>query len=85
MQAAGLLRKDIRPEVLTYLFSIIALGFATIGNLVPSAEAPPLEDIVDGLTSMVEQGLCVGSKNSQAGKQAMVKMMDLLMQQYDVG
>ncbi len=83
LQAAGQLRQDIRPEVLTYLFSIIALGFGTIGNLIPQAEAPPLEDVVDGLTRMVEQGLCVENENSQANQQALIKMMDLLMQQYN--
>ncbi len=81
MQAAGLLRKDIRPEVLTYLFSIIALGFGSIGSLIPPTEIPPLEDISEGLTRMIEQGLSGGSEDSQAGKQAILKMMELMLQQ----
>lgn len=84
MQAAGLLRADIQPAVLTYLFSIIALGFASIGSLVPAAEAPALDEIVAGLTAVVERGMCVESENSPAGKEAMLKMIDLLMQQYEM-
>lgn len=81
MQAAGFLRKDIAPEVLTYLFSIIALGFGTIASLIPETEIPPLEDISDGLTLMIEQGLSGGSEDSQAGKQAILKMMEFMLNQ----
>lgn len=84
MQTAGLLRPDIRPEVMTCLFTIISLGFATIGSYIPSTDAPPLEDIVDGLTMMVEQGLCLTGENSQAGKEAVMNMIDLLMRQYSL-
>ncbi len=83
MQSAGLLRGDIRPEVLAYLLSIIALGFASIGSLIPAEEAPALDDVVEGLTAMVERGLGAGGGDSEAGKEAMGRMMELLMRQYE--
>ena len=40
MQAAGLLRADLRPEVMTALFSIIALGFAGLGSVSARGGSP---------------------------------------------
>ena len=82
MQAAGLLRPDLQPKVIVYLFSIVALGFAAIGSLIPPEETPPLEDVVNGVSAMVETGLCLPGQDSQAGKDAMMKMVELLVQQY---
>ena len=83
MQAAGMLRPELRPEVMVYLFSIVALGFAAIGSLIPPEETPPLEDVVNGVSAMVENGLCLPGQDSQVGKDAMMRMVELLIQQYD--
>ena len=82
MQAAGLLRSDIRPEVLAYVFSIIALGFASIGTVIPPEAAPPLEEVVNAIGELVQHGLAGKGNGSAAGKQAMAQMAQFMEEQY---
>jgi AcrR family transcriptional regulator len=87
MQAAGLLRGDIRPEVMTYLFSIIALGFMSISALIPAADAPPAAEVSEAIARLVQSGLegpAAREENSAAPtRQAMQGMLDLLKTQYN--
>ena len=82
MQAAGLLRADIRPEVITYLLSIIALGFMSIETIIPLADVPPLEDVAAAVTSLVQHGIAGEAGDSAAGKRAMAEMVQFLLKQY---
>ena len=83
MQKAGLLRAEIRPEVMTYLFSIIALGFMSIETIVPAKDAPPLEDVADALTDVVRRGFAGRAGESAAGKRAAKQMVEFVKQQYE--
>ena len=85
MQAAGLLRSDIRPQVITYLFSVIALGFMSIGAIVLESEAPGLEETGEALAAMMQSGLEAPGGDSAAGKQTFVEMIRFLKQQYSDG
>lgn len=83
MQAAGLLRADIRPEVIAYLMSLIAVGLLQISSIIPTAEQPPLEDVADGLTRLIQGGLAGPGNDSAAGREAAAKIIDLILQQYN--
>ena len=82
MQAAGMLRGDIRPEVIVYLFSVIALGFTSIGLIVPESEAPPLDEIGAALAALVRGGLETPDGNIGIGKQVVAQMIALMRKQY---
>jgi AcrR family transcriptional regulator len=82
MQSAGLLRADIRPQVLAYVFTIIALGFMSIGSLIPSKDAPPPEEVAAAMSKLVEGGLAGKGGDSAAGKQAMAQMARFVEEQY---
>ncbi|MCL5999302.1 MAG: TetR/AcrR family transcriptional regulator [Chloroflexi bacterium] len=83
MQAAGLLRADLRPEVIAYLFSVIAVGFIYIGSILPDTAQIPLEDITTALADVIQRGLAGPGDDSAAGKQAMEKLGAFVRQQYD--
>ena len=83
MQAAGLLRADLRPEVITYLFSVIAVGFIYIGFILPDTAQIPLEDITTALADVIQRGLAGPGDDSAAGKRAMEKLGAFVRQQYD--
>ena len=83
MQAAGLLRGDLRPQAIAYLFSIIALGFTSIGSIFPDSEAPPWEEIGAALAAMLQAGLETPGVDNLAGKQIFGQMIDFMRQQYD--
>jgi TetR/AcrR family acrAB operon transcriptional repressor len=82
MQAAGLLRRDLRPQVITYLFTIIALGFLSMGSIFPESEAPPLEEVGEALAALLQGGLEAPGGDNAAGKQAFIQMIDFMRMQY---
>ena len=82
MQAAGLLRADIRPEVMTYLFSLIALGFMSISAIIPAAEAPPLTETAVAMSAMIQSGLALPGGESPVTRETTLKMLDLMLSQY---
>jgi hypothetical protein len=77
-----MLRGDIRPQVITYLFSIIVLGFMSIGSILPEVEAPALEEVGEALAAMMQAGLEAPGGNNAEGKQAFEQMIDLMKKQY---
>ncbi len=83
MQAAGLLRGDIRPQVITYLFSMMALGLMNIESIFPDSEAPPLEEVGEALAAMLQTGLEMPGRDNSAGKQTFGQMINFMRTQYD--
>ncbi len=83
MQAANLLRQDIRPEVITHLFSIISVGFIYIGTIIPPADQPPLEEVIRAFSSVIQRGLGGPGEDTAAGKQAIARLNEFILQQYD--
>ncbi len=82
MQAAGLLREDLDAQVVAYLFAILALGFLSIGSVIPASSAPPLTAVGEGMTALVQSGLAGPADDAGAGKQAVSGMLDFMLQQY---
>ena len=86
MQAAGLLRSDLRPQARAYLFSIVALGFMSIGTILPGHDAPALEEVGEAIAAMMQSGLEAPGSSTEAsnaeGKRTFQHMIDFLKQQY---
>lgn len=83
MQSAGLLQGGVRPEVMAYVFSILAMGFVHIQTIVPTADAPPLDEVADAISHLMQHGFAGSSQNSPAGKQAITTLVDHAVRQYD--
>jgi AcrR family transcriptional regulator len=83
MQAAGVLQSGIRPEVMAYVFSVIAVGFIHIQTIVPPADAPPFEEVAEAISHLMQHGFAGAAGDSAAGKQAMTLPLNLAVQQYD--
>lgn len=83
MQSAGLIREDLSAEVITYLFSIMALGFLSISSVIPSENAPPIDSTVEAIAAMVESGLTKPGGNRTLIKESTLQMMDFILAQYE--
>lgn len=83
MQSAGLLRSDVRPEVIVYLFSTIALGFMSISSVIPASDAPPLEEVGEALAVLVHSGLESPGGAAEVGTQVVMQMIEYMRKQYD--
>jgi TetR/AcrR family acrAB operon transcriptional repressor len=82
MQASGLIRKEIDPQGLAYVLSIIAYGFTSIETIIPVHQAPPLETIADTLDTLMMHGIAVQNNDTQPGKQALRTIVSQINQQY---
>ncbi len=82
LQAAGLLRGDLRPQVVTYLFTLIALGFLSMGSIFPESETPPLDETGAALAELLRGGLEAPGGDNARGKRAFVQMIDFMRTQY---
>ena len=83
MQSAGLLRDDLSAEVITYLFSIMALGFLSISSVIPVENAPPIDSTVEAIAAMVENGLTRPGGNRPLIKESTLRMLELMLEQYE--
>ncbi len=83
MQSAGLLREDHSPEVITYVFSLLALGFLSISSVIPEQNAPPIESTVEAIAAMVESGLTQKGGSRKLIKESALQMLDLMIEQYE--
>lgn len=66
MQAAGAIRSDIAPDVLAYLLNVFAVGFASGGDVIPPEDTPDLEEALDALGRLLDQGLAPEGGGNQA-------------------
>lgn len=82
MQEAGLLRDDLSPQLTTYLMSIISYGLMSIETIIPAEEAPPLEEVAETLSGVVERGFGTGRGDSVAGKRALALLLGDFERQY---
>jgi AcrR family transcriptional regulator len=71
LQAAGLIRQDLRAEVMNHILMIISVGLFSVSELIPQEYAPPYEEVADALASMVQRALAPAQPgDSERGKRA---------------
>jgi len=71
MQAAGLMRAELEPEVTAYVMGVLSFGLVGIRQLAPDIPGPSLEQLADALADLVDRGLAThANQDSDAGKQA---------------
>jgi AcrR family transcriptional regulator len=71
LQAAGLIRQDLRAEVMNHILMIISVGLFSVNELIPQEHAPPSAEVADALASMVQRALAPAQPgDSERGKRA---------------
>ncbi len=84
MQAAGLVRSDLRPETIAYLLTMWSLGLASAGTLIPAAIAPPPDEVAAALADVVQRSLAPeGGGDKEAGKRLVREYVAEVTQQYE--
>lgn len=84
MQAAGLIRADMRAEVIAYLMAVISFGFTSIGGVISDQSAPPLEEIGAALSDVIQRGFAQPGGDRQAGKRALARLSESVHRQYEM-
>jgi AcrR family transcriptional regulator len=71
LQAVGLIRQDLRADVMNHILMIISVGLFSISELIPQEHAPPYEEVADALAGMVQRALAPAQPgDSEQGKRA---------------
>lgn len=69
MQSVGVVRQDIDIEAMVYVLNMMSYGFLKIDEIVPAAEAPPFERVLDQITYLIDRVLSPDDGgDSEAGK-----------------
>ncbi len=82
LQKAGMVRSDIPADVLSYVFSLMALGLLSISSIIPEENAPPIEKTIDAISVMMESGLVMPGARNSLLKESTLQLLDLMMSQY---
>jgi len=71
LQAVGLIRQDLRADVMNHILMIISVGLFSVSELIPQEYAPPYEEVADALAGMVQRALAPAQPgDSEQGKRA---------------
>ncbi len=69
LQAAGAIRQDLDPSVITYIIEMLSYGQLMIGDLKPPGEVPPYDAVMEALADMMDRALLPeDGGNDEAGK-----------------
>uniref|UniRef100_A0A7C5RT91 TetR/AcrR family transcriptional regulator n=1 Tax=Thermomicrobium roseum TaxID=500 RepID=A0A7C5RT91_THERO len=72
LQEAGVLRRDLDPHLLTYLFTVISLGLRTAAEVVAPELAPPTASLPPALADMAQRAFAPeGGGDSERGKEVL--------------
>jgi TetR/AcrR family acrAB operon transcriptional repressor len=79
LQAAGLLREDLQPNVINHLLMILSVGLFSVSELIPQEQVPPFEEVAAALAEMVQRALAPEQEgHSEQGKQALQAYLEQL-------
>ena len=71
LQAVGLIRQDLRADVMNHILMIISVGLFSVSELIPQEHAPPYAEVADALAGMVQRALAPAQPgDSERGKRA---------------
>lgn len=78
LQAAGLIRDDLPPGVVTFLIAALKLGIANASEFAPGAQAPAASELTDALSDLMRRWLAPERPpaDSSKGKRIMAEWMD---------
>ncbi len=57
LQVAGLIRTDLRDDIINHVLMLISVGLFSIGELIPQEHSPPFEEVAGALAEMVQRAL----------------------------
>jgi TetR/AcrR family acrAB operon transcriptional repressor len=78
-QDAGLLRKDLTAEMLTYVLTIVRVGILMAGEFTGGVETPPIEEVSMVMADVLQRGLTPeGGGDREAGKQAFAQLAGMM-------
>jgi TetR/AcrR family acrAB operon transcriptional repressor len=76
MQAAGLIRQDIRADVITFILIMLRYGLFTVEEAISIQDPPPIEDVSAVVAEMLDKAFAPEGGDSEAGKRAFMQLIE---------
>jgi TetR/AcrR family acrAB operon transcriptional repressor len=77
MQAAGVVRRDVDPHVVSYIMDMLSYGLVGLSDLQQTAARPPFDELMTTIAEMMDRLLTPPEgPNSAAGKQVIRALAD---------
>jgi TetR/AcrR family acrAB operon transcriptional repressor len=84
MQEAGAMRQDMDPAVIAHIMDMLAYGLVAIDDIVPKEQAPPMEDVIEGIAAIMDRALTpADGGNSEAGKIIIRQIAETARQRFE--
>ena len=84
MQAAGALRDDLDPQVITHIMNMLAYGLVSMDGVIPAEETPELDDLIEGIAFMMDRALMSPDPTkADIGKQIVREIVAEAHQRYE--
>lgn len=83
LQAAGSVRQDVDPGLMSHILDIISYGLITVGDFRQPEQLPPYDTVMDTLADMLDRLLTpADGGNSEAGKAVIRELAAAARQQF---
>ncbi len=80
-QTAGLIRPELDPAAVAFLFMTMRYGFLMIDDVIPRDQSPPLDVMGQLMADVLQRGLAPdGGGDMEAGKQVFANMVQAAME-----
>jgi TetR/AcrR family acrAB operon transcriptional repressor len=73
LQAAGTVRQDVDPVVMSHIMDLLSYGLVTITDFRSPAELPPLEVVMEALADMLDRLLTPEDSGDSAAGKAVIR------------
>jgi AcrR family transcriptional regulator len=82
LQEAGAIRADIDARVIAHIMNMLSFGLVGMGEVVPAAETPPVEELIEAIGKILDRALTPeGGGDSEAGKAIIRQITEAARQQ----
>ena len=83
MQDAGAMRRDLDARVIAHIMDMLAYGLVSMEDVLPKESFPPLEDVIEGIATIMDTALTPKGSNSKAGVEIVRQLVDAGRQQLE--
>lgn len=75
MQAAGAIRRDVDPQVMSHIMDLISYGLVGLPMIKPASKLPPFDAVMDTIAEMMDRMLTPAEGDPSAAGKAVIRDM----------
>jgi AcrR family transcriptional regulator len=78
MQEAGVVRRDVSPQIIAHVMNVLAFGLVGMDDVLPAEDIPPLDEAIEGIAALMDRALTpADGGNPEAGRAIVRQVVDM--------